>query len=437
MIAAMPRLIGAVMRRLLARSMVLQHGTIPRDPVAHGNRDAGQLYVHVPFCPSLCPFCTFHRVRFQRERATPYFAALHREIDRYHDAGFAFQDLYVGGGTPTVMADELGALIAHARNRFALRHVAVETNPSHLTEPIMNALVAAGVDRLSVGVQTFDDVLLERMGRRVYGTSAEIVAALTGAAGRFKTLNADFMFNLPGQTDGMIDRDLATVLDIPAVNQATFYPLMTTRGSQIALRARMGSSPNREHAQYERIRRAMTARMRHSSIWCFSIEPDSIDEYMAYHDDYAGVGSGAFGYLGGRLYSNTFSIKRYVDRVVAGRPAVTGTRMLSERERMRFDLLIKLFGLTLDKHAIEAKYQGRFRTTLWKEIGAFKAIGAIEESTTHLRLTEPGLYAWVVMMREFLSSLNALREDMRAHLEAERQQDREPIRLVAPTMPNA
>ncbi|NJN50449.1 MAG: radical SAM protein [Gammaproteobacteria bacterium] len=194
--------IAVAMRRMLKRSMRLDHDAANVDPVQSGARQAGQLYVHIPFCPSLCPFCTFHRTKFRAERALPYFAAVHREIDRYHEAGFAFQDLYIGGGTPTVLPDALGALIDHARSRFALRHIAVETNPSHLTEPIMARLAAASVNRLSVGVQSFDDGLLARMGRHAYGTRREIIAALEGAQGYFATLNVDMMFNLPARPIG-------------------------------------------------------------------------------------------------------------------------------------------------------------------------------------------------------------------------------------------
>ncbi len=427
MIAWRAEIVGAVMRRALARSMTLDHDVTPIDPAADEVRRAGQLYVHIPFCPSLCPFCTFHRVKFRESRAAPYFAAVRDEIDRYADAGFAFQDLYVGGGTPTVLPDALAGLIAHARSRFPLRHIAVETNPSHLTETVLELLRTAGVNRLSVGVQSFDDGLLERMGRSVYGTRSQIIAALEGVGRRFPTLNIDMMFNLPGQTDAILQRDLETVLSLTSVNQASFYPLMTSRGSLPQVRERMGPTTHREQAQYRRIRRALEPTMPRSSIWCFSSNPDSIDEYMAYHDDYAGVGSGAFSYLGGTLYSNTFSISRYVRRVSQGQSAATALHRLTITERMRFDLLIKLFGLELSKSSIEEKYGGRFRRSIMKEITALRAIGAITEDARSYRLTESGLYVWVVMMREFLNSLNTLREDMRSHLTKERDQD---VRLL-------
>jgi len=175
----------------------------------------------------------------------------------------------------------------------------------------------------------------------------------------------------------------------------------------------------RERAYYERTRSALEPTMPRSSVWRFSRGTHAIDEYMADHDEYVGVGSGAFNYVGGRLFSNTFSIPRYLERAMSGRTAVTGTRALSTREQMRFDLLIKLFGLELPKSEIEAKWAGRFAGTLWKERLLFRRLGIIEETSDDYRLTEPGLYPWLVLMKEFLNSLNALREDMRANLTRE------------------
>jgi menaquinone C8-methyltransferase len=417
-------LLAAAMRRILRTSMRLDHDSTPMDVTRASRRTAGQLYVHIPFCPSLCPFCTFHRVVFRPDGGQPYFSAVRREIDRCHDAGFRFQDLYVGGGTPTVLPEALGELIEHVRRRFSIRHVTVETNPSHLTTDNMARLRDAGVDRLSVGVQSFDDALLAPMGRHAYGTAAEIIAALENAAGRFPTLNVDMMFNLPLQSEASLERDLATLIDLPGVNQATFYPLMTSRGSLSRVEAHMGSPLHRERAYYERIRAALEPTMPRSSLWCFSRGTDAIDEYMADHDEYVGVGSGAFSYVGGRLFSNTFSIPRYLERVMSGRTAVTGTRALSTREQIRFDLLIKLFGLELSKSDIEAKWAGQFAGALWKERLLFRRLGIIEETSDGYRLTEAGLYPWLVLMKEFLNALNALREDMRANLTHERAQDR-------------
>src|SRR6266496_4461870 len=100
-------------------------GTVP--PVPAGG--VGYLYLHIPFCETLCPFCSFHRVQYCPARAQRYFHSLREEIRRYHEAGFRFSGAYFGGGTPTVEPRELVETIKLARNLFDLREVSVETNP--------------------------------------------------------------------------------------------------------------------------------------------------------------------------------------------------------------------------------------------------------------------------------------------------------------------
>ena len=121
----------AVLRREYARRHAFRGRRRGRGD-ARGTRRPCQLYVHVPFCEVLCPFCSFHRVRYDAPKSSRYFEALRREIRLYHQAGFRFSDVYVGGGTPTVNADELLATLALVRSLSPVRTISIETNPNHL-----------------------------------------------------------------------------------------------------------------------------------------------------------------------------------------------------------------------------------------------------------------------------------------------------------------
>jgi coproporphyrinogen III oxidase-like Fe-S oxidoreductase len=149
-----------------------------------------------------------------------------------------------------------------------------------------------------------------------------------------------------------------------------------------------------------------------------------IDEYIVTDDEYIGAGSGAFGYLGGVMYSNTFSLNRYAQLAGSGDSPIAMFRRMNTLERMRYDFLTGLFGLSLDKAAIEAKYAGRFARDMWKELAFFRAAGAIRDTGTHYVLTERGTYYWVVMMREFFTGVNRFREQLRAHIRQEFQSQR-------------
>ena len=132
------------------------------------------LYVHIPFCEELCPYCSFNRFPLDKDLARNYFEAVTQEALLYADRGFDFQAVYVGGGTPTVLPEELGRLLDLLRNTFSVREVSLETNPNHLTGDIVEILQQGGVKRLSVGVQSFDDNLLKQMERyHKYGSGAD------------------------------------------------------------------------------------------------------------------------------------------------------------------------------------------------------------------------------------------------------------------------
>ena len=229
------------------------------------------LYLHIPFCERLCPYCSFHRVAFQDKLARDYFRALRREIALYRERGFDFRAIYVGGGTPTVLVDELEQTLNFARQSFRIGEISVETNPNHLTEEVLATLKRAGVNRLSVGVQSFDNGLLKAMNRfDKYGSGEEIAERLKAALGRFDTLNADMIFNLPGQHDAMLERDIDILLSCN-IDQVTFYPLMVSDATRREVTATLGRVDYRKEERFHRriIGRLVPAYSL-SSEWCFS-----------------------------------------------------------------------------------------------------------------------------------------------------------------------
>jgi coproporphyrinogen III oxidase-like Fe-S oxidoreductase len=361
------------------------------------------LYLHVPFCEELCPYCSFNRVKLEPSLAARYFEGLRSEMRTYARLGYRFDGAYVGGGTPTVLPAELASVLRLARELWPIRSLSVETNPNHLTPEILRLLEDCGVDRLSVGVQSFDDGLLDSMHRlHRYGTGAEIRDRLAATRGRFRTLNADMIFNLAGQSKAMLERDLEVLREL-ALEQVTFYPLMSPQ-------ARRGSYARERH-YYALIRAAMAAEYRAATAWCFSRagREGLVDEYIVSREEYAGLGSGSFGYLGGGLYANTFSLEGYIRRTGLGELPVAAGRRFTAAERLRYDFLMKLFGGRLELGELEARHGAGAAARVWKERAFFRAIGALRRAGSELSLTDAGKYVWVILMREFFTGVNRLR----------------------------
>lgn len=409
-------LLDRAFRYAAARSMRLVpsegHVPVPDAPVF--------LYLHVPFCSVLCPFCSFHRVRHHPDKARAYFDALRREIRLHHARGFRWSGVYVGGGTPTIEPEELAETLALVRSLSPLDEISVETNPADLQPRVLDLLVQAGVQRLSVGVQSFDDRRLRAMERcEKYGDAAEIRARLAAAAPRFRTLNVDMIYGFPGQSAAELDADLDAVLASPA-NQVSFYPLMSAKQVERRMRVAMGVPDRRELApQYRRILARLRPAFAPASAWCFDRGGRGIDEYVIASPDYLGLGSGAFSHLGERMYASTFSLHAYVERVNRGLTGITGERLLAPRERMRYDLLMRLSGLHLERAWVRARYGAAFERALWPELALLRALGAITSDAAGWHLTERGMLLWVRTMAAFYEAVNEFRAQMRAQIGAE------------------
>ncbi len=409
-------LIAQKARREFSRAMRFEGGGQPHLPPP-GDPRPRLLYLHIPFCERLCPYCSFNRVTFQEELCRAYFQALRRELRLYRERGYDFGAIYAGGGTPTVLIDELEETVALARSLFQIRELSVETNPNHLTEERLTVLERMGVNRLSVGVQSFDDGLLKKMDRYdKYGSGEEIAGKLRRTLGRFGTLNADMIFNFPTQTTTMLEKDLETLLAI-GIDQVTFYPLMVSDLTRRTVTETFGRMDRgQERRLYDQIVGCLVPAYRFSSAWCFSRQKAMIDEYIVDYDEYAGLGSGSIGYLNGTCYANTFDIRGYIAQVDRGELPLAASRVFSQRDRIRYDFLMKLFGTTLNTVEMRRKYGAAFLGLLWPDLLAFAMSGALAWHPPNITLTRRGRYAWVVLMREFFTAVNNFRDYCRAQL---------------------
>ena len=410
------------------------------------------LYMHVPFCTKLCPYCSFNRFPFSEKRAVPYFESMRREMRMLADLGYDFDSVYIGGGTPTVMIDELCATIDQARDLFTVNEVSSETNPNHLVPEILEKLEGR-VQRLSVGVQSFDDGLLKQMDRYdKYGSADEIVERIKLATPYFTSMNADMIFNFPAQTEDMLIHDIERIVE-SGCTQTTFYPLMASPSVERQLAKTVGKVDyDREQRFYEIIDMLLSGGddplFTHSSAWTYNrVEQNAkqaahlaaskgdgrapsangeeagagmIDEYVVQYEEYPAIGSGGITYLGNSLYVNTFSLAEYGQAIEEGRMSLMGRTDFNIHDRMRYRFLMQLFGLRLDKLQWERDFGMTIENGLPFEMAFMKLAGAFATDTPEeLTLTPKGRYLVVAMMRQFFIGVNNLRDQARAALTGE------------------
>ncbi|HHJ99499.1 MAG TPA: coproporphyrinogen III oxidase family protein [Actinobacteria bacterium] len=412
--------------RLLSRAVSVTQGgyfaKTPRPVPSLPGPEAGRqylLYAHVPFCERLCPYCSFNRFPFSEDPARKYFKSLRQQMRMVADLGYAFDSLYIGGGTPTILVDELCETIDLARELFGTLEVSTETNPNHLIPEILDPLKDR-IQRMSVGVQSFDDGLLKEMDRYdKYGSGAEILERLQSLEGFFHSLNVDMIFNFPSQTEEILLRDVEMV-KASRCNQTTFYPLMASRSVEASLKRTVGMVDyDREARFYKMLVDQLADTFELSTAWTFSrIGGGMIDEYIVDYEEYVGIGSGAFSYLRGDIYLTTFSLRDYSATIERGTmPVAVGSASSSLKNRMRYRFLMSLFGLRLDKKAFERDFGVSVERGLPLEMLFFRTFGGFAtDDTEELTLTEKGRYLAVVMQRTMFAQLNDLRDAARKAL---------------------
>ena len=292
------------------------------------------------------------------------------------------------------------------------------------------------VNRLSVGVQSFDDGLLKQMDRYdKYGSGEEIFERIKVAAPYFLSLNVDMIFNFPAQTEAILRRDLEMVIEAGS-GQTTFYPLMASKSVEKSLARTVGKVDYEREGEFYRIidetlSGGAEPLFTHGSAWTFNrVVPAEagagsgmIDEYVVDYEEYPAIGSGGITYLGQSLYVNTFSVTDYNAAVESGRMSMMGKTTFSKRNRMRYRFMMQLFGGRLDKVQFKKDVGCSVEAGLPVEMAFMAAAGAFERNDDReITLTAKGRYLTVVMMRQFFIGVNNLRDQARAALPGEERQ---------------
>jgi len=400
---------GKIVRLEGRKFLLLRKGAKPDFLIGPKPGQATALYIHIPFCKVLCSYCSFNRYPFEGERTRSYFKHLLGEIEIYKRLGFNFSNVYIGGGTPTVIFDELSNLLEYLHKCFVIESISLETNPGDITDEIIKVLRDLGVKRLSMGVQSFNDKLLKAMGRLSHtGVEARRKAEL--AQGKFDTFNIDILYNFPTQTYKMLRDDITTVKEL-GVDQVTFYPLMPARSIEGRIIKDIGTiDRGRERTFFNLIvDEFYGGGYKPSTVWCFSRGERMIDEYIIDYDDYIAVGSGSVGLYNGHFYVNTFSLDRYNEMIDMGELPIVMFRHLSGKEEMRYHILTGLFGMSISDGRRFINYGFDLMREMSDEIALLKLLGIVDGNGEGLLVKRRGMFFVSIMMKEFFTALNDLR----------------------------
>lgn len=289
-------------------------------------REALALYVHIPFCETKCPYCDFNTYAGIEQLIPTYIDALTNEINLWAEALglIPVETIFFGGGTPSYLPEELvGQLISNVRSTFTLSddaEITLESNPGDITIERLNNWKAIGINRLSIGIQSLDDGLLQSLGRR--HTSQEAIDAIGHAkTAGFDNVNVDLMYGLPDQTIDQWGQTLKSILNL-APEHMSLYCLTLEEGTPLESWVSEGrvSTPDQDLAadMYELAQEtADYSGFEHYEISNWALPEHACRHNLVYwrNQPYLGVGPGAHSYLYGHRFANLSSPRQYIKRV--------------------------------------------------------------------------------------------------------------------------
>lgn len=316
------------------------------------NTSAG-LYVHVPFCLTRCGYCDFNAYEGLDHLQSPYTTALQKEADLWSEQWRAIRiaSIFMGGGTPTTLPVEgLVSLLDHFRGAFHFAgdgEVTVEANPDTVDASYFAALRAGGVNRISMGVQSFDASVLRSLERLHSADSVRSAFASARSAG-VDNLNLDLIYGAEGETSSSWVRTLEEAIALGPEHISAYALTVepnTPLGRQVASGQRPGPDPDVQADRYE----AACSLLATAGYEHYEISNWAQAGYRCVHNEgywegrpYLGLGAGAHSFRDGRRWWNVRPPQEYLSMVESGRLPVGGEERLTEDERQTEQLLLGL-----------------------------------------------------------------------------------------------
>ncbi len=369
------------------------------------------IYVHLPFCPYICPYCDFAKWPYRRSSAERYLSGLRAEI--VSAPAILASTLYFGGGTPnTIAPDALVALIEALRERFGLpadAEITLEANPDPGLCEALPEYRRAGVNRLSIGVQSLDPAELVTLGRQHTPQDVETVVRRARAAG-FENLSLDLMFAIPGQTLASWKRSVNSALALEPQHISTYGLTIEPSTPYEEWQKRQpeafaGNDLEAEQYRYA-IDRLVQAGFQHYEVSNFARPGFRCRHNQNYwlNGEYLGLGVGAASYLDGTRSVHTRDLEEYVRAALSGSPVPGSSEHLIGAAQVGEAAMLALrTDEGVDLSHFRERYGVDFLSSYQRSIRDLEGAGMLEITPTHVRLTATGRFVANDVCAEFIA----------------------------------
>lgn len=347
------------------------------------------LYVHIPFCRSICNFCPYCKELFSQEKCDRYIDALLREIHfvgSQHVGKKEVTSLYFGGGTPALAAGRLKEIINAIGEHFTITEgIGAELHPDNVTADVLRTLKDAGVTKISIGIQSFQEKFQNILGRKAVDIDA-MSKALSEVP--FETVSMDFIFALPSQTFEDLRADIDCAFRHGA-NHVAIYPFIDFTFTT----SKVSALPKREkRALLDKITEYCISKgYFRSSIWTFSSEKQAHYSSMT-RENFLGFGCSATTLLKDQFKINTFSVEEYCRRVDSGTLPTSLTIRFTLRQRMIYFLFWTTYSTRLDERDFERFFGVPLKKMYGFELWLAKVLGFVTERDGIYTMTLKGAF---------------------------------------------
>ena len=347
------------------------------------------LYVHIPFCKSICNFCPYCKVIYDEETAKGYIDALIKEIHlvgRQWNGRRRATSLYFGGGTPALLADRITDIISALREHFIITDgIGIELHPDNVNVSVLKTLKSAGVDKISIGIQSFQDKYRRVLQRRKFDIK-DISKALNEV--HFETVSMDFIFALPTQTFGDLKNDIDMAFANGA-NHIAIYPLIDFTFTK----NKVPAMPKKEKRKLldDITNYCISKGYVRKSIWTFASEESASYSSMT-RDNFFGFGCSATSLFKDQFKINTFSVLEYCKRIDANILPTALTNRFVKRQRMIYYLFWKLYSTRLKVKEFEEFFDIPLNKIYGLEFRLLQVLGFLTRDEEGYKMTLKGAF---------------------------------------------
>jgi len=366
------------------------------------------IYLHIPFCEQICPYCPYNKEMYHPELAKNYTLAIKKEIDHYVEilGKKPVTSFYIGGGTPTTMLNNgMKDILEHVYKNFNMKcSIHMESHPNHLNPNNLDLIKSLGVKYLSIGVESLQDRHLKTL-KRPY-TTEEVIKTVNRVSNQgFDCVNVDFIFDLPDQKYAEVEQAGKTLVKM-GINQVAAYPLFRFPYTQLGKEAEANARSVPTMFRRRRMLRILEDIFYHSgfersSVWAFTKQ--GVSKYCSVTVPlYIGLGASSGSYLKDVFYLNTFNVAEYISAMENGGRATALSVDLTEKMQMGGWLYWRIYETRFKKSDFMERFQKDFDRIYGKYLKPLSFLGYLRDDGEEVVLTDKGTY-WMHAFEDFFS----------------------------------